>query len=435
MAATADGAMYRPCIMVGDRCLSLLSYDQAIYASNVDFEQLNDCLEDLGLGSFGLDLTLKVWKSPDLRVLLARAKALLIDFATHVEESETILEAYNHAQYQVSMLQGENQQLAENLHAVNTAAADAFQRAALLERQLRDVCHQLKESQEAGISADFRLSAAEADLDESRQRLRETQVRVEESQRMNEQEKISAEAAISELRHSLEQTHVSNAALQDALHQERAKHGSQEDRLRANTAAFVEALQQERAKSAAQQQALEALRDELAATVSMPAELAAVRDQLRSSQADQLAIRTQLEVTQEDLQESQRKKEQEKLGAEGTVSELRQSLEQTHASNAALQNALYRERARNVSQEESHWANTAAFMEALQQERAKSAAQQQALEALRDEMTARQAQPSPQAQPAPTTVSLPGGFLGLTINIIATTAAAVATAAHMVVGF
>ena len=28
-----------------------------------------------------------------------------------------------------------------------------------------------------------------------------------------------------------------------------------------------------------------------------------------------------------------------------------------------------------------------------------------------------------------------GGFLGLTINIIATTAAAVATAAHMVVGF
>ena len=98
---------------------------------------------------------------------------------------------------------------------------------------------------------------------------------------------------------------------------------------------------------------------------------------------------------------------QEKLGAEGTVSELRQSLEQTHASNAALQNALYRERARNVSQEESHWANTAAFMEALQQERAKSAAQQQALEALRDEMTARQAQPSPQAQPAPTTVSLP----------------------------
>ena len=98
---------------------------------------------------------------------------------------------------------------------------------------------------------------------------------------------------------------------------------------------------------------------------------------------------------------------QEKISAEGTVSELRQSLEQTHTSNAALQSALYRERARNVSQEESHWANTAAFMEALQQERAKSAAQQQALEALRDEMTARQAQPSPQAQPAPTTVSLP----------------------------
>ena len=77
---------------------------------------------------------------------------------------------------QVSTLQGENRQLVESLHAVNTAAADAFQRVALLERQLRDVCHQLKESQEAGISADFRLSAAEADLDESRQRLQETQV-------------------------------------------------------------------------------------------------------------------------------------------------------------------------------------------------------------------------------------------------------------------
>ena len=36
--------------------------------------QLNDCLEDLGMGSFGLDLTLKVWKSPELRVLLARAR-------------------------------------------------------------------------------------------------------------------------------------------------------------------------------------------------------------------------------------------------------------------------------------------------------------------------------------------------------------------------
>ena len=77
---------------------------------------------------------------------------------------------------QVSTLQGENRQLVESLHAVNTAAADAFQRVALLERQLQDVCHQLKESQEAGISADFRLSAAEADLDESRQRLQETQV-------------------------------------------------------------------------------------------------------------------------------------------------------------------------------------------------------------------------------------------------------------------
>ena len=67
------------------------------------------------------------------------------------------------------MLQWENQQLVENLHAVNTAAADAFHRAAQLEWQLQ-------ESQEAGISADFRLSAAVADLDESRQRLQETQV-------------------------------------------------------------------------------------------------------------------------------------------------------------------------------------------------------------------------------------------------------------------
>ena len=92
---------------------------------------------------------------------------------------------------------------------------------------------------------------------------------------------------------------------------------------------------------------------------------------------------------------------QEHISTEGAISELRQSLEQTHANNAVLQDALYRERARNVSQEESHWANTAAFMEALRQERAKSAAQQQDLEALRDEMTARQAQPSP------TTVSLP----------------------------
>ena len=98
---------------------------------------------------------------------------------------------------------------------------------------------------------------------------------------------------------------------------------------------------------------------------------------------------------------------QEKIGAEGAISELRHSLEQTHANNAALQDALYRERARSGSQEERQWANNAAFIEALQQERAKSAAQQQELEALRDEMTARQAQPSPQAQPAPTTVSLP----------------------------
>ena len=79
---------------------------------------------------------------------------------------------------------------------------------------------------------------------------------------------------------------------------------------------------------------------------------------------------------------------QEKISAEGTVSELRQSLEQTQASNAALWDALYRERASNGSREDRQWANTAAFMEALQQERAKSAAQQQALEALRGEMAA-----------------------------------------------
>ena len=79
---------------------------------------------------------------------------------------------------------------------------------------------------------------------------------------------------------------------------------------------------------------------------------------------------------------------QEKISAEGTISELRQSLEQTHASNAALRDTLYRERATKGSQEDRHWANTAAFIEALQQERAKSAAQQQALEALRGEMAA-----------------------------------------------
>ena len=79
---------------------------------------------------------------------------------------------------------------------------------------------------------------------------------------------------------------------------------------------------------------------------------------------------------------------QEKISAEGTISELRQSLEQTHASNAALRDALYWERATKGSQEDRHWANTAAFIEALRQERAKSAAQQQALEALRGEMAA-----------------------------------------------
>ena len=58
---------------------------------------------------------------------------------------------------------------------------------------------------------------------------------------------------------------------------------------------------------------------------------------------------------------------QEKISAEGTISELRKSLEQTHASNAALRDALYRERANNGSREDRYWANTAAFVEALQQ--------------------------------------------------------------------
>ena len=74
------------------------------------------------------------------------------------------------------------------------------------------------------------------------------------------------------------------------------------------------------------------------------------------------------------------------------------SLEQVHASNAALQDALYRE--------ERHWANTAAFIKSLQQERARSEAHQQDLAALQDKMTA-----SP-AQPEPTSVSLPVSSVG-----------------------
>ena len=88
------------------------------------------------------------------------------------------------------------------------------------------------------------------------------------------------------------------------------------------------------------------------------------------------------------------------------MSELRESLGQTRASKAALQTALFQERASKVSQEERYWDNTAAFMEALQQERVKSAAQQQELEAMRSEIATRQ------AQPAPTTVSLPVSSLG-----------------------
>ena len=82
------------------------------------------------------------------------------------------------------------------------------------------------------------------------------------------------------------------------------------------------------------------------------------------------------------------------------------SLEQVHASNAALQDALYRECAHNTLQEERHWANTAAFIKSLQQERARSEAHQQDLAALQDKMTA-----SP-AQPEPTSVSLPVSSVG-----------------------
>ena len=88
------------------------------------------------MGSFGLDLTLRVWNSPELRVLLARAKvreaarkhavlcrvlqtwqvlklsttlshamqALMIDFANQVEHSEAIFAAHQHAQHQASSL-------------------------------------------------------------------------------------------------------------------------------------------------------------------------------------------------------------------------------------------------------------------------------------------------------------------------------------------
>ena len=85
------------------------------------------------------------------------------------------------------------------------------------------------------------------------------------------QEKISTQDTINELQQSLEQMHSRNAALQNALYQERVNNNSQQERHWANTAAFVEALQQERAKSAAQQQDLAALRDEKTAQQAQPA--------------------------------------------------------------------------------------------------------------------------------------------------------------------
>ena len=77
---------------------------------------------------------------------------------------------------QVSMLQGNNQQLMDELHAARTAAAIAAQKAALLERQLQDALEKLQMSAGAEISSGLRLSAVRADLDETRRELRETQV-------------------------------------------------------------------------------------------------------------------------------------------------------------------------------------------------------------------------------------------------------------------
>ena len=85
------------------------------------------------------------------------------------------------------------------------------------------------------------------------------------------QEKISTQDTINELQQSLEQMHSRNAALQDALYQERVNNNSQQERHWANTAAFMEALWEERANSTAQQQDLEALRAEKTAQQAQPA--------------------------------------------------------------------------------------------------------------------------------------------------------------------
>ena len=74
------------------------------------------------------------------------------------------------------MLQGNNEQLMEALRAAHTAAADATQKAAVLDGQLQDVLQRLHESAGADISRGLRLSAIQADLEETPRELRETQV-------------------------------------------------------------------------------------------------------------------------------------------------------------------------------------------------------------------------------------------------------------------